>query len=158
MKIAKDILVNIEYTLRDEDGNLLNEGEEELIYLHGGYGQIFAALERALEGKKEGEHFCVTLEPEETFGLHNPAWEFEESLENLPEDICVDMELESQDEESGELLVFVVESINEKTAKLNANHPYAGLTLTFEGDIVELQTLTQEQIEELLEHEAHEHH
>lgn len=63
MKIAKDILVNIEYTLRDEEGNLLNEGEEELIYLHGGYGQIFAALERALEGKKRVSTSVLPLNP-----------------------------------------------------------------------------------------------
>ena len=40
MKIAKNTLVHIEYTLHDADGVHLNPNEGELIYLHGGYGHI----------------------------------------------------------------------------------------------------------------------
>ena len=45
MKITKNILVNIDYRLTDADNNHLNPEEEELIYLHGGYGHIFQDLE-----------------------------------------------------------------------------------------------------------------
>ena len=40
----------------------------ELSYLHGGYGEMLAALERALEGKGPGESVLVPLEPEQAFG------------------------------------------------------------------------------------------
>jgi len=157
MKITKNVLVNIEHRLSDEDGNHLNEGEEELIYLHGGYGHVFADFEAALEGKEVGDSFKITLAPERAFGLYNEAWEYDELLENLPEDIFLGMELESEDEESGELLIFGIESIDETTARLNANHPLAGLTLTFEGVITELQELSDAEVLELLAHEEHDH-
>ena len=40
----------------------------ELSYLHGGYGEMLPALERALEGKGAGESVQMQLEPEQAFG------------------------------------------------------------------------------------------
>jgi FKBP-type peptidyl-prolyl cis-trans isomerase SlyD len=158
MKITKNILVHIDYTLKDEDGFHLNPDEGELIYLHGGYGHVFASLEARLEGKEAGDSFKVTLASDEAFGDYKDELVVLESLEALPEDIFIGMELESFDEESGETLIYVVSTLEGQNALLNANHPLAGKTLTFEGVITELEELTQEGVNEILEHDAHHHH
>lgn len=52
MHIKKDALVSIDLELQDENGNTIEENDQEVIYLHGGYGHLFQKLEEALEGKK----------------------------------------------------------------------------------------------------------
>jgi len=159
MKITKNILVHIDYSLRDEDGVHLNPDEEELIYLHGGYGHVFSKLEEQLEGKEAGDAFCVTVAPEDGFGLYDENLVERESLHNLPEDIGEGEELESLDEQSGEPIIYIVAKIEDEYALLDANHPLAGKTLTFDGVITELEELTQESVDEILAHDAeHEHH
>ncbi|MBW7861770.1 MAG: FKBP-type peptidyl-prolyl cis-trans isomerase, partial [Rhodocyclaceae bacterium] len=68
MEIAKNTVVTLEYTVRDSDGNMIDDGEHPLVYLHGGYDGIFPLLEEALHGKKVGERFQVKLQPEDAFG------------------------------------------------------------------------------------------
>ena len=54
--IKEGSLVSIEYTLRDDSGNVLesNVGKEPLTYVQGS-GQIVGGLEKALMGLKVGE-------------------------------------------------------------------------------------------------------
>lgn len=157
MKITKDILVEIEYKLYDEENNQLNQEEEELIYLHGGYGHVFEAFEDALEGKGVEDTFKITLTPQQAFGEYNEALRVRELLSDLPEEIAVGMELDATEDESQEPLIYVIQEIEDEYATLDANHPLAGITLTFEGRVVELQEMSEAEIKELLEHEAHEH-
>lgn len=158
MKIAKNALVHLEYRLSDADGVHLNPEEGELIYLHGGYGHIFAELENALEGKAINDTFKVTLSPEEAFGEHKEELLFEEQLSELPEDIFIGMELDGSDDESPEEnIIYTITEINDDFATLNGNHPLAGKTLTFEGIITEVQELNAEEVRGILEHDAHGH-
>ena len=55
MNIGKDTVVTITYIVKDMDGKLLEESDEPVSYLHGGYDNIFPLVEQALEGKAVGE-------------------------------------------------------------------------------------------------------
>jgi FKBP-type peptidyl-prolyl cis-trans isomerase SlyD len=151
MKIGKNILVNLEYRLSDSLGNHLNPDEGELIYLHGGYGQVFDDFEVVMEGKSVGDTFCVTFTPEQAFGVYNEELCVEEELENLPEDIFVGMELDGIDEITDDTLIYVVKEIGSTNAILDANHELAGKTLVFEGRVIELQELSEQEVQKLLE-------
>ncbi|MCA3806735.1 MAG: peptidylprolyl isomerase, partial [Burkholderia sp.] len=37
MKIAKNTVVSVTYKLSDAQGNLIEESDEPMVYLHGGY-------------------------------------------------------------------------------------------------------------------------
>ena len=52
MQIAEKTVVSFEYTLKDDEGKVLDtsEGREPLTYLHG-LGNIIPGLEKALTGK-----------------------------------------------------------------------------------------------------------
>lgn len=152
MKITKDVLVCLEYRITDEEGECLNPEENELIYLHGGYNHVFSALEVSLEGKEEGDLFKATFSPEEAFGLYRDDLLVKVPLSELPEDIFVGMEMETEEEDEEEKRIYLVTEIEEEYALLDANHPFAGLTLTFEGEVTELQALSEEAIEEILAH------
>lgn len=142
------MLVSILLTMEDADGKLI-EKEQEILYLHGNYGQIFAKVEKMLEGKSVGETFEVALSPDEAFGEYDEALVISEPLSELPQDVSVGMELESEDE----TIFWVVQEIKEKEAVINGNHPLAGVSLKLKGKILELQQLSKEGVEEILKME-----
>ena len=153
MVITKNRLVALEYRLTDTEGNLLNEGQESIIYLHGGYGHIFRALEEKLEGKSEGDTFCVMLSPLEAFGGYQEDLVVTEALSELPEDLFIGMEVDGYMEDAPEdILIYTVTEIHSDYAVLDANHPLAGISLTFEGSVEEIQEINEEAIKEILEH------
>ena len=68
MNIGKDTVVTITYIVRDMDGKLLEESDEPVSYLHGGYDNIFPLVEQALEGKAVGDKIDLKLQPADAFG------------------------------------------------------------------------------------------
>ncbi|MBW6488345.1 FKBP-type peptidyl-prolyl cis-trans isomerase [Sulfurimonas sp.] len=149
-KIKKNTLVSMLIKLEDEEGNIIDESEE-LMYIHGGYNQIFQKLEDELEGKKIGDTFHVTLTPAEAFGEYDETLVLKELLKDLPDDIHVGAELDGEEEG----VVYVVESIEKKHATLNANHELAGIPLVASGKILEIEQLSDEAAKELLKAEHH---
>lgn len=153
MKISKNKLVYLEYTIHDADGKHLNPNEGELIYLHGGYGHTFAAFENAIDGKVVDDTFNVTFSPKEAFGEYDEELFVNVPLSDLPKDIYVGMELDGNTDESpDETVIFTVMDIQNDHATLNGNHPLAGKTLTFKGVITKIQELDAKAINKILEH------
>lgn len=150
MKIQKNAMVSILMKLNDEDGNVIEENDE-IIYLHGGYGHLFKKLEEALEGKSVGDTFTVALTPAEAFGAFDEALISRELLSDLPEDVVVGMELD------GEMdgVIYEVLEIDDTHALLDGNHPYAGVAIVASGNIVEIEYLDDETVAKVL---AEDHH
>ena len=144
-KITKNTLVSISIQTEDESGNLLAKSEE-VMYLHGGYGQMFPKLEEELEGKKIGDSFDLFLAPQEAFGEYDESLVVKEPLEELPEDIALGMEFEAENEEK----IWIVESIEDGYAILNANHELAGIPVRISGEVLELEKLSDEGAQEVL--------
>ena len=65
MIITKNCRVTLDYTVFDTENNLLDSGAQPLIYLHGGYGDVFEKIEKALEGKSIGESIHIQLSPKD---------------------------------------------------------------------------------------------
>jgi FKBP-type peptidyl-prolyl cis-trans isomerase SlyD len=157
MTITKNSLVSLDCRLTDSENNLLNPGEEELIYLHGGYGQLFGKVEQALEEKAVGDTVRVELAPAEAFGEYDAALVVEAALSELPDDIAVGMEIDGYlDERPDDVIVYIVREIRGESAILDANHLLAGQSLVFEGTVREIQHLDDDAAREILEHH-HEH-
>lgn len=143
--IIKDTLVTISLKMESQNGDFLDDSEK-LMYLHGGYGQIFKKLEESLELKKVGDTFNITLDPIDAFGVYDESLIVKESLQNLPQEIELGMDLEGENEE----LVWIVENIEDGYGTLNANHELAGITLVLSGEILELEHLSAEAVQEVL--------
>jgi FKBP-type peptidyl-prolyl cis-trans isomerase SlyD len=152
MKIQKNALVSLELTLSDEDGRVIEENTEETIYLHGGYGHLFQKLEEALEGKKIGDTFRVSLSSSEAFGEFSEELIFRELLSELPSDIEVGMELDSDEDD----IIYHVLEVDETHALIDGNHTYAGVNLVAYGTVLEIEKATDVAIEEILK-ENHDH-
>jgi len=115
-------------------------GPTELTYLHGGYGGLLAALERALEGKGAGESVLLQLEPEEAFGEYDAELVRVEPAERYGEGIAAGMEVEEDDR------LYIVTDVAAGKVVLDGNHPLAGMALRFSLAILSIRKATEEEI------------
>ena len=129
--------VQLEYTLTDKDGKLLdtNKGQEPLTYTHG-EGQIIPGLEKALKGLHAGDQKHLVVTPEEAYGPVKSEAVIEVPKERIPPDsLKVGTRLMARNH-NGPPIPILVKEVKEKTVVLDANHPLAGMTLTFDVKIV----------------------
>ncbi|HEX8986988.1 MAG TPA: peptidylprolyl isomerase [Rhodocyclaceae bacterium] len=146
MQVGKDSVVTLDYRVTDLQGNLVDEGEQPLVYLHGGYGGIFAKIEETLQGKAQGEHFDVKLEPEDAFGEYDAELVLIEPRSLFPDNIEVGMQFERAGEEGEEDELFTITDIAEDKVVVDGNHPLAGIGLVFSCTISEVRAATAEEI------------
>ena len=140
-------MVSLDVELWDLWGNLIQKSEEPVQYLHGGYGNIFPAVEAALEGKAAKDRAEVRLEPEEAFGDYDENLLRVEPRGKFPEALDVGMRVEARDlGEDGEE-IFTVTDIAGGKVVLDANHPFAGITLKFSCVVADVRPATPAEIE-----------
>jgi FKBP-type peptidyl-prolyl cis-trans isomerase SlyD len=151
MPVTKNSIVTVDYQIYDTEGNLLHEEDEPIVYLHGDYGQIFNAIEEALEGKEVDDTFTVNLSSDEAFGQYDPELVVTEALSELPAEVIIGMEVDGYLDEDGEdVVIYTVTAIEGDRATLDGNHPLAGIDLVFKGKILDIEEATPEEIEEIL--------
>ncbi len=129
-RVRKDQVVYISYVIQGSDGEVLEQHDLPVGYVHGG-GGLLEKVEAALEGKAVGDRVEVTLEPEDGFGPHRPELTFTDDIENVPEEhrfLGSEVEFEN---ERGESMLFRVTRIEDGKLTIDANHPLAGKTLRY---------------------------
>jgi len=147
MKIEKNKVATFDYELRDDGGTLIDSstGDEPLAYIHG-IGQIVPGLEVALEGRSAGETFSVTVPPDVGYGDRDEGLVRIVSRVDFsrPDDIAVGLhvQVEGPDGES----VARVTAIDGDDVTLDANHPLAGMTLSFSITIRDIRDATREEL------------
>ena len=150
MQVAKNTVITLDYHVKDPDGEVVDEGREPLVYLHGGYDDIFPKIEEALQGKKVGESVQVKLQPDEAFGEYDPELVQIESLDNLPEEVEVGMELEGapadESDEDEEIIFYRVTAIDGDEATLDGNHPLAGQPLVFTCTVAAIRPASADEL------------
>jgi FKBP-type peptidyl-prolyl cis-trans isomerase SlyD len=162
MKITKDTVVTVLYKLSDAQDNLIEDGQEPMVYLHGGYENTLPKIEEALEGKELGYHATIQVEPEDAFGDYDADLVKVEQRINLPTPLEVGMQFEGTPDEvedgESDALIFTVTDIADDKVVLDGNHPLAGMALRFTLDVVEVRAATEEEIAHGHVHGAHGHH
>jgi FKBP-type peptidyl-prolyl cis-trans isomerase SlyD len=148
MKIAKDMVVSLNYELFDSTGELLERVEEQISYLHGGYDGIFPMVEEALHGKKAGDKVSVTMPPDNAFGEYDHSMVAVESRSSFPKDVAVGMQFEGAPEASDDedFILFTVLEVTDDEVTVDGNHPLAGKTLTFNCTVTNVRKATEEEL------------
>ena len=146
MSIAKDTVVQFHYTLKNDRGEQIEStvGAEPMAYLHG-HGNIISGLEKALEGKSAGDALTVTVEPKDGYGERT-----ETELQRIPLKHLQGarkwkpgmMAVVETDKGYRQVTLVKVGKFN---ADVDTNHPLAGMTLTFDVEIVEVRDATEEE-------------
>jgi FKBP-type peptidyl-prolyl cis-trans isomerase SlyD len=160
MKIVKNTVVTVHYKLSDAQDNLIEEGQEPMVYLHGDYQNTLPKIEEALEGKEVGYHTTIQVEPEDAFGEYDATLVKVEPRDRLPSPIEVGMQFEGTPDQGDDedALIFTVTDVTDDKVVLDGNHPLAGLALRFELNVAEVREATEEEIVHGHVHGAHGHH
>jgi FKBP-type peptidyl-prolyl cis-trans isomerase SlyD len=135
-------VVYITYSVLDEQGNIFGQQDMPTGYVHGANSGLFAAVERALEGKREGDKVEATVPPDEGFGQPDPDLIVTDLLENLPPMLrSVGAQAEMQND-AGDLLTFRVVEIKDGEVTLDGNNPLAGKNCIVAATVVSVRTAT----------------
>lgn len=137
--VARNTVVTLRTELYDAQGVHLS-GPSELTYLHGGYGGLLEALERALEGKGAGETLQLQLEPDQAFGEYDADLVRVEPVERYGEGIAVGMDVEEGER------TYTVTDVAAGKVVLDGNHPLAGMALRFSIGVIAVRQARPEEI------------
>lgn len=150
MQIAKDKVVKINYTLKDDEGKQIDTsiGGEPLQYVHGN-GYLLSKLEESLEGKSEGEKLSVVIAAKDGYGEYDeklivdvPRDQFDSSV-----DIQPGMQFQA-DTPVGPQIVTVMK-VTDTSVTINGNHELAGKNLHFDVEVVEVRDATEEELKQM---------
>ena len=140
-------MVTITYRIYNEQGDLVEQSDIPLDYVHGTDNDMFAKVENALVGKTVGDTVEVVLPPADGFGLPDPSLMFTDDLENVPPEYRHVGARPMFQNDQGEVTEFVVSHIENGRLTVDGNHPFAGKTMTFKVDVVAIRDATQEELE-----------
>ncbi len=159
MTISKNKMVTLTYDLRlgGPQGDLVEQAtkEDPLKFLFGA-GLMLEMFESHLVEKNQGDSFDITLTPLQAYGDRD-----ESAVVDLPKDIFI-VDGQFDDEmiavgnnvpmmtQAGQRMTGLVLEVNEENVKMDFNHPLAGDTLHFTGEIIEVREATDEEIAQSL--------
>jgi FKBP-type peptidyl-prolyl cis-trans isomerase SlyD len=146
MQIAKDTVVSIDYTLTNDAGEVLDTSRdaEPLSYIHG-RGQIIPGLEGALGGRAEGDSFQVRIEAADAYGERDPARVLTADRSQFGgEEPKVGLQVSTDGPDGGEVLRIV--AVDGDVVTLDANHPLAGVPLTFAVTVVGVRPASKQEL------------
>lgn len=148
MNIDSKKVASFHYTLKNDQGEEIESSREQenpMIYLHGA-GNIIPGLEKAMEGKVAGDKFEVTVEPAEAYGERNegaiqrvPAKHFGEGRRLKPGQLVM------LNTRQGPRQVTVLK-VGRFNIDVDANHPLAGQSLTFDVEVTDVRDATEEEV------------
>jgi FKBP-type peptidyl-prolyl cis-trans isomerase SlyD len=147
MLVARDTVVTIHYTLKNDAGEVLDSSAdgEPLAYIHGG-GNIIAGLEEALEGKTAGDHLVVAIPAAKAYGEHDDAL-----VQQVPRrafqsggEVKAGMRFTAQTEHGPRQVV--VTRVTGDMVTVDGNHPLAGQALNFDVQITEVRVASAEEL------------
>lgn len=144
MIISKDKVVSFIFELKDEANNVIDKRKEPTHYLHG-YQHILPLIEQALEGKTLADKVKISIPPDLAYGMPDeklirtlPSSQFPQS-----DNLQVGMKVYPNDKDH---LVMKIIKIEGDTITLDANHPLAGQTLTFEVTVLNVRDAKEEEV------------
>ena len=144
MKIEKDKVVLMNYTLTDNEGSVIGstEGDVPMAYIQG-KGNIIPGLEVEMEGKKAGDKLKVSISTENAYGKRNPELlhVVDRSVFQGDEEITIGLRVNVQTSNGDS--IAIVSAFDDKTITLDLNHPLADKDLTFDVEIVEVRDATE---------------
>lgn len=136
--------VSLTYTISDSDGNLMEQNDIPVSYIHGGESELIGGMDRAVLGKCVGDKVEMTLSANDGFGPHDPDLTFTDNLDNVPPQFRhVGAEVQMQNDE-GEIKTFYVSKIENGKLTVDGNHPLAGKALIVSVNILEVRDATVE--------------
>lgn len=147
------------YTVTDGE-NILEEqtGDDRPFEFITGFGVALDAFEQQVMNMEKGAAFDFILQPSQAFGEFDP-----EGVHKLQRDVfMINGHFDHENIFEGAVITLMdnedhqfmakVKKIEEDGVTIDTNHPLAGKTLNFKGEIKENRDATEEEIQHLIKH------
>lgn len=157
MKIEKNTAVTLRFKVADSSHKRLDDSDDPMVYLHGGYGNTFAKIEAALDGQAKGYQTVVELQPLDAFGERDESLVQTIPKSEFPPGVKVGGVLKGRDD-TGQERQFTVTKIKGDKVLLDGNHPMAGKALRFSLMVLDVRAASEVEIEHGHVHGEHGHH
>jgi FKBP-type peptidyl-prolyl cis-trans isomerase SlyD len=147
--IQKNAVANFHYSLKDTAGNAIENNhhqEKGQVYLHG-YKHLVSGLETAMEGKKSGDEFEVTVAPEFGYGVRDESKTQRVPIKKLGKIGKVNVGQWVQVQTDAGASIAVVKKVGLTVVDLDLNHPLSGKALVFTIKVLGVRAATAEEIE-----------
>ena len=145
--VENNKVVSFTYSIVDDSGELLEQSDLPISYVHGGKHDLFDKVVEALAGCVINDTVEVSLTPEEGFGPHDPDLTYTDDIENVPAEFRrIGAEVEMMND-SGESKTFIVTHLEDGKLTVDGNHPMAGKVITFRIKVIDIRAATPEELE-----------
>ncbi|MFK7956567.1 MAG: peptidylprolyl isomerase [Lysobacterales bacterium] len=147
MDIDKNCVVSFHYALSENGTPLESSENADPMACLIGANNIIPGLEEALMGRSSGDEFSVTVPPEKAYGERKPNLLTRVSAKHLGVDarkLKPGMVLRIQTKRGPQMMRVI--KAGRFMVNLDANHPMAGLTLTFDITVQDVRQATEEEI------------
>ena len=152
MEITEQCVVALTWTLKDTLGDELDVLDDPVEFVVGG-GDLFACIERALQGHSKGASISLHIEPEEAFGDYDENLVFLEARSLFPKELEEGHTVEGHALPAGcnpdapQDLLYTVTELYPEHVVLDGNHPLAGIAIRIHLDVQSVREATQEEQE-----------
>ncbi len=139
-QVKEGSAVKVHYTGKLSDGSVFDTSRDGApLDFKIGDGMVIKGFEAAVLGMATGETKTVTLATDDAYGPKRDELLAEVEREKLPqtESLEVGKTLEVQQPDGQSFMVKVI-ALTDTMVSLDANHPLAGLDLTFDIELLEL--------------------
>lgn len=154
MNIGQNKVVELTYELNVE-GQLKDRAtaERPLDYIQG-TNMLLPKFEENLEGKQAGDTFEFTLTPEEAYGEVNPSLVLDLPKSafmldgKMHDELLVVGKVIPMLNNLGSVVNGTVKEVKEEFVSMDFNHPLAGQTLVFTGQVLTVREATEKELKE----------
>jgi len=148
MSIGTNKVVTLNFTLKDQYGNILDttEGEQPFSFITG-YRNILPKLESEIDSMLIGSKRIINISAADAYGDYNEEIVQVVGKEDFPPDFLLEVGMQYiASAPDGTKMPFTIISINDEYVTIDFNHPLAGKDLSFEVELLNVREATPEEI------------
>lgn len=152
MIVENNKVVTVHYELTLASGEVADKADASrpFSFVHGA-GNTISGFDKNLAGLRVGDSFEFLIEAAEAYGEHNPDYVANVPMhvfqvEGAPADIVQVGKTIPMQDNMGNTLYGVITSIHDDHVHMDFNHPLAGQSLRFSGNVVDIRDASEKEI------------
>lgn len=148
MPIETNKVVTLNFTLTDDSGNVLDSTDQGGPFSYiSGRGMVLPKLEEAVSVMMIGTKKQLKLEAADAYGNYNEQIVQVVGKENFPEDFVLEVGMEYMaSNPEGVQMPFTITEVNGDEITIDFNHPFAGMNLIFDLELLDVRDANAEEL------------
>lgn len=146
-KVAAGKVVQFTYRISDRHGDIVEQVDLPLSMVFMRHNRLYDVVEKALVGCRVGDEVSVAVPAADgAWGEADADLILVQDIEHVPPPYRrVGAEAQFQSE-TGEIKTFKVTSVTDESVTLDANHPFAGQTMTFHVKVIAIRDASKDEL------------